>query len=105
MTSTQGILVGAQEDLQSHPGPQRGAHVGVPAGPNGPYMKFETEPEEAGDESTICHNIANQPILVLDRERLSHDVRQISEGEYFQKLQAAVKKLRESGPSGVDEPE
>lgn len=94
VTSPQGILWGPRKVFNLTLGPNAARKFVFRLGSNGPYVRFEPEAEQAEDESTVYQNVENQPVLFLDREKLSQEVREISEGEYFQKLQAAVEKLR-----------
>lgn len=94
VTSQQGILWGPRKVFNLTLGPNSARKFVFRLGPNGPYMRFEPVAEEVADLPTVYQNPENQPILFLDREKLSQEVREISEGDCFRKLQATIEKLR-----------
>jgi serine/threonine-protein kinase len=66
-------------------------------GPHGPQLQVgETEGETSTIETTQVARSEEFPILALDRERLRREVSEITEGDYFQRLQANARKLRDS---------
>jgi serine/threonine-protein kinase len=91
--SQQGIYWNASKLMQLRllPG------VSFRLGPQGPQLQIgETGEETSTIETTRVAHSDEFPILALDREKLRREVSAITEGDYFQRLQATVRRLRDS---------
>lgn len=77
------------------------AEVTFQLGSSGPMLRFcpEQEQQAQSDDSncgrTLCFDVEPLPVFALDESKLHEEVGQITEGDYFQKLQAQAKSLRE----------
>ena len=64
-------------------------------GASGPWLRFRTTSQDSENPATICFDTLPTPIFQLDESKLSEEVGEIIEGDYFQKLQKKAKLLRE----------
>jgi hypothetical protein len=63
-------------------------------GSAGPVLRFAVKHEDAACGRTLCFEAEPLPAFALDASKLQDDVGEITDGDYFQKLQAKVKRLR-----------
>jgi len=66
-----------------------------PLGPAGPSLRFFVPTEETGSMRTLSFDTETMPIFAVDNSKVREDVGQIADGDYFQKLQAQAKTLRQ----------
>jgi len=64
-------------------------------GPAGPSLRFFVPTEETGSMRTLSFDTETMPIFAVDNSKVREDVGQIADGDYFQKLQAQAKTLRQ----------
>lgn len=63
-------------------------------GREGPTLRFRTAVEEGDQRATISFETMPIPKLALDEQRLQQEVREIAEGDYFQKLKRRAAEMR-----------
>jgi hypothetical protein len=60
----------------------------------GPVLRFAVKHEDAACGRTLCFEAESLPAFALDTGKLQDDVGEITDGDYFRKLQARVKQMR-----------
>ena len=63
-------------------------------GSAGPSLRFNTATVVEVASATLCFDADSNPLLHLDETKLQDEVAQITNDDYFQKLQQKVKELR-----------
>ena len=63
-------------------------------GTGGPTLRFTAQAVEEGTQ-TLSYDRLPEALLALDKNKLDRDVREIAEGDYFQRLQEETQKLRD----------
>lgn len=63
-------------------------------GSAGPVLRFAVNHEDAACGRTLYFEAEPPPAFALDTSKLQDDVGEITDGDYFRKLQAQVKRLR-----------
>ena len=63
-------------------------------GSAGPSLRFHTAKVVEAASATLCYDADSNPLLHLDETKLQDEVAQITNDDYFQKLQQKVKELR-----------
>jgi len=85
-----GVLVGSQPVVEAPLADETQFRLGS----LGPALRFCTGEEEGEHLNTICFETETVPVCFVDESKLRDDVGQITEGEYFQKLQQQAETLR-----------
>jgi pSer/pThr/pTyr-binding forkhead associated (FHA) protein len=67
-------------------------------GTKGPLFLFSAHNDRNSPSATIIAEEEVEPMFNLDLDRIEEEVTQIAEGEYFQKLQEKVRRMRVSRP-------
>jgi pSer/pThr/pTyr-binding forkhead associated (FHA) protein len=90
VSSPQGIMHGGRKlsELRLEQGDE------FRLGPGGPYLRFLFSSTDTEHESTVNVVADQQMLLVLDTDKLTSEVTQITQGAYFQRLKSELGKLR-----------
>lgn len=64
-------------------------------GPNGCYLRFGDSSPTQTNTKTISFEPTLMPVFQLDREKMEHEVNQITGANYFKQLKDAARQLRE----------
>jgi len=85
-----GVIVGSQVITEQ---PITG-EIAFRLGSAGPSLRFSTAASVEVASATLCYDADSNPLLHLDETKLRDEVAQITDDDYFQKLQQKVKALR-----------
>jgi pSer/pThr/pTyr-binding forkhead associated (FHA) protein len=70
------------------------SEVSFNLGATGPMLRFALQSDEVISTPTVCFEDVEQPDFVLDQSKVGAEVNQITQDDYFQKLQSQAKALR-----------